>query len=210
MSAFVIFGAGGLGRELLGWIAGCDEQTRSRFKVEAFVSEMDDVGTTCHGIPVLSAEQWRGPPPRFVVGVADPAAKRRIADSLRARGWQADIFIHPSAVVGLAARIGTGTIIFPYCRISTDCAIGEHVLVNSGSGIGHDASVGNYSSLLGAVSVNGNVQVGEGVLMGAGCMVYPGKKVGNWATIGLGSVVTRNVADNATVFGVPAKRISDG
>jgi serine acetyltransferase len=37
------------------------------------------------------------------------------------------------------------------------------------------------------------LKAGEGVLFGAGSMVYPGKKVGDWATIGLGSVVLRNV-----------------
>jgi acetyltransferase EpsM len=31
--------------------------------------------------------------------------------------------------------------------------------------------------------------------------------VGNWAKIGLGSVILRNVADNATMFGNPAQRI---
>ena len=207
MKPFVIVGAGGLGRELLGWIAGCREETRQRFKVEAFISEWEDAGTICHGIPVIRPDDWKGPPPRFIIGIAEPAEKKRMALALEARGWEPEIFIHDTAAVGLAPKIGAGTVICPYCRISTDCEIGEHVLVNSGSGVGHDAVVGSYSSLLGAVSVNGNVKAGEGVLFGAGSMVYPGKKVGNWATIGLGSVVVRNVPDNATVFGNVAQRI---
>ena len=75
--------------------------------------------------------------------------------------------------------------------------------------MGHDTIVGSYSSLLGAVSVIGNARVGEGVLFGAGSMVFPGKKVGNWATIGMGSVVLRNVPSHATMFGNPAKRIDE-
>ncbi|MCD2323296.1 NeuD/PglB/VioB family sugar acetyltransferase [Sphingomonas sp. IC-56] len=207
MTPFVIFGAGGFARELLGWIAGCGPETRARFQVAAWISEGDDVGSVLHGIPVVTPDTWEGPAPRFVIAVADPATKKRVAIAMAARGWQAETFIHDTAAVGLAPRIGAGTIICPQCRISTDCEIGEHVLVNSSSGIGHDAVVGSYSSLLGAVSVNGNVKLGEGVLMGAGSMVYPGKKVGDWAKIGLGSVVLRSVAANATMFGNPARRI---
>lgn len=207
MSPFVIVGTGGMGRELLGWIANCSEETRQRFHVAAFISEGEDVGSVIHGIRVVHPDEWSGAPPRFVIAFADPANKKRVALELEARGWAPETFIHDSATVGLAAKIGRGTIICPFCRVSTDCEIGEHVLVNGGSGIGHDARVGSYSSLLGSVSVNGGTQVGEGVLFGAGSMVYPGKRVGDWATVGLASVVLRNVAAHATVFGNPAKRI---
>ena len=207
MTPFVIVGAGGMGRELLGWIAGGGPDTRARFQVAAFVSEGDDAGSRCHGLPVVRPDDWSGPPPRFVIAIAGPAEKKRIALALAARGWEAETFIHDTAAVGLAARIGAGTVICPQCRISSDATIGEHVLVNSSSGIGHDAVVGSYSSLLGAVSVNGNAEVGERVLLGAGSMIYPGKKVGEGAVVGLGSVVLRSVPAGATVFGNPARRI---
>lgn len=210
MNNFVIVGAGGLGRELLGWIAGCRPEIRERFEVAAFVSEGNDAGGLCQGIAVVQPDDWNAPPPRFIIAIAEPAEKKRIALAMAARGWQPETFVHDSAAVGLLPRIGAGTAICPHCRISTDCEIGEHVLINSGSGVGHDAVVGSYSSLLGAVSVNGNVTVGEGVLLGAGSMIYPGKKVGDWAKIGLGSVVLRNVPPGATVFGNPAQRVDGG
>lgn len=207
MTSFVIVGAGGMGRELLGWIAGCGPDMRRRFAVAAFISEGDDAGSRCHDLPILRPDEWVGAAPRFVIAIAEPADKKRIGLALADRGWQAETFIHDTAMVGLAVRIGAGTVICPQCRISTDATIGEHVLVNSNSGIGHDAIVGSYSSLLGAVSVNGNAEVGEGVLLGAGSMIYPGKRVGDGATVGLGSVVLRNVAAGAIVFGNPARKI---
>lgn len=207
MTPFVIVGTGGMGRELLGWIAGCSDGTRARFAVAAFISEGDDVGSIIQGIPVLHPDDWAGVSPRFVIAFADPSAKKRLAISLESRGWVAEIFIHDSAAIGPTAKIGAGTIICPFCRISNDCEIGDHVLVNGGSGVGHDAKVGSYSALLGSVSVNGNAHVGEGVTFGAGSMVYPGKRVGNGAKIGLGSIVLTNVREGATMFGNPAKRI---
>lgn len=207
MTQFVIVGTGGMGRELLGWIAGCSEETRERFRVAAFVSEADDAGSFVLGVPVIHPRDWTDEPPRFVIAFADPVRKKRLAGELEALGWKPEIFIHDSAAVGPSAKIGKGTIICPFCRISNDCDIGEHVLVNGGSGVGHDASVGSYSALLGSVSVNGSSRVGEGVTFGAGSMVYPGKRIGDWAKIGLGSVVLKNVREGATVFGNPAIRI---
>lgn len=207
MKPFVIVGTGGLGRELLGWIEGESPAQRERFSAVAFISEGPDAGGVCHELPVLHPDSWHAPPPRYLLAVADPVKKKRLALMLASRGWQAETYIHGSAAVGLATRIGAGTVICPYCRISTDSVLGEHVLVNGGSGVGHDAVVGAYSSLLGSVSVNGSAHVGEGVTLGAGSMIYPGKRVGDWARVGLGSVVLRNVRAHSTVFGNPAKRI---
>ncbi len=208
-SPFVIFGAGGIARELLGWIACCSEAQRARFRVEIFFSEWDDCGTRCHDIPVMRVDAYRGPAPRYLIAIADPAERKRIAAMLDGLGWTPETFVHDTAVVGLNAAIGRGTVVFPYCRIATDCRIGEHVIVNSGSGVAHDTDVGNFVTLLGAVSLNGHVVVGEGALFGAGSMVYPKKKIGAWARVGLGSVVLRNVQANCTVFGNPAQ-VVDG
>ena len=204
---FVIFGAGGIGRELLGWIACCCAAQQVRFRVEAFLSERDDAGTRCHDIPVLSPDAYSGHTPRYLIAVADSTERKRIACKLDALGWIAETFIHDTAVVGLNAVLGPGTIVFPHCRIGSDCKIGEHVIVNSGSGVAHDTDVGDFVTLLGAVSINGHVVVGEGATFGAGSMVYPKRKIGAWARVGMGSVVLRNVAENSTVFGNPAQVI---
>jgi acetyltransferase EpsM len=206
-SPFVIVGAGGMGRELLGWIAASSPTLQERYRVVAFISENLEKHTVCHGIPVVAPQAYNGPAPRYVIAIADPSTKKRIASTLDAMGWQAETFIHETAIVGLVTSIGAGTIICPHCRISSDCVIGDHVLINSSSGVGHDVVLGNYATLLGSVSLNGGVTVGEGALFGAGCMVYPGKKIGAWAKVGLGSVVLRSVPDHVTVFGNPAQRI---
>lgn len=193
-----------MGRELLSWINDCRPEYRSQFVVSAFVSEAQDVGTIVHGLSVDSINCWRDKMPRYVISIAEPRAKKRIAKLLNGYGWTPDTFIHSSAAIGKSIIIGAGTIICPFTRVSPDSVIGSHVLINGGSGVGHDAVVGSYSSLLGAVSVNGNVKLGEGVLVGAGATIYPGKKIGDWARVGVGSVVIRNVKEGRTVFGNPA------
>ena len=84
MTPFVIVGTGGMGRELLGWIAGCHEKTRTRFRVVAFISEADDAGGVVYDVPVVHPANWTGAPPRFVIAFADPARKKRLALELEA------------------------------------------------------------------------------------------------------------------------------
>ena len=49
--------------------------------------------------------------------------------------------------------------------------------------------------------------VGAGTTIGAGAIIGPGLEIGRFATIGMGSVVTRSVGDHELVVGNPARRI---
>lgn len=51
------------------------------------------------------------------------------------------------------------------------------------------------------------VRIGRNVWIGGGAIILPGVSIGDDAIIGAGAVVTRDVADGATVAGNPARRI---
>jgi maltose O-acetyltransferase len=53
------------------------------------------------------------------------------------------------------------------------------------------------------------VTIESGVWLGARCTILPGVTIGEGAIIGAGAVVTKNVAANTIVVGVPAKAIRD-
>ncbi len=201
----VIFGFGGLARELWGWIRnGKDSALRER--VAAFVIDGEPPADPYDGIPVLTRDDAASlGSVEYLLAVSEPAARKRLSAELDARGWVAGNYIHESAMLGVNLSIGRGTIVFPRCSLSSDAAIGEHVLVNGGTAIGHDCIIGSYTSLLGGISVNGNVIIGESVLVGAGAIIYPGKTIGDGAIVGMGSVVFRDVAAGQTVYGNPAK-----
>lgn len=204
----VIFGFGGLARELWGWMRNSkDDAWRTR--VCAFVIDGEPPTDRYDTIPVLTRDSAaeRGPF-EYLLAVADPAARCRLSAELGALGWVAGKYIHESVMLGINLSIGQGTIVFPRCSLSSDLIIGDHVLVNGGTALGHDCVIGSYTSLLGGISVNGSVNVGESVLIGAGAIIHPGKKIGDGATIGMGSVVFRDVAAGQTVYGNPAKHLT--
>ncbi len=53
----------------------------------------------------------------------------------------------------------------------------------------------------------GETSVGDGAAIGANATILPGVRIGRWAMIGAGAVVTRDVPDYALVAGTPARRI---
>ena len=52
---------------------------------------------------------------------------------------------------------------------------------------------------------NGAITIGDDAWIGFGVIVLGGVRIGNGAVVGAGSVVTRDVPDNAIAVGVPAK-----
>lgn len=53
----------------------------------------------------------------------------------------------------------------------------------------------------------GTIHIGQQAWIGAGCIILPGVTIGPYAAVGAGSVVHKDVDEDTTVFGVPAKVI---
>ena len=85
--------------------------------------------------------------------------------------------------------------------------IGNHVSVNPGCGIGHDAVIEDYATLYWNVTLSGNVRIQEGCEIGSKAVVIPKMTVGRWSVIGAGAVVVKDIPDSCTAVGIPAKPI---
>lgn len=71
------------------------------------------------------------------------------------------------------------------------------------------SSDANYSRLVEKIPpVRGNIHLKKDCWLGAGVIILPNVTIGECAVIAAGSVVTKNVDDNAIVGGVPAREIS--
>lgn len=113
--------------------------------------------------------------------------------------------VHPSAVVHPSARIGPGSVIFAGAVVQPDSAVGAHVIVNTGATVDHDCRLGDYVHVAPGAHLGGHVTVGAGTLVGLGAAVLPERALGSWAVVGGGATVAADVADGATVVGVPAR-----
>lgn len=208
MKKILIAGAGGLGRELLEWIKDINEVSLT-WEIKGFLNdeptaldsydcEYGIIGTIKDWIP--SEDEV------FVCGVSSPMGKDKIVNTLRNKGAKFETIIHPSTIIGDSVHIGEGTVIAPRSLLTTNVRVGSFVTFLS-SDAGHDSTIGDFSTLSGKCSINGHVEIGQRVYLGNGSLIYPGKKVGDDAFIGIGSVVINNVKAGTRVFGNPAKRI---
>jgi acetyltransferase-like isoleucine patch superfamily enzyme len=110
----------------------------------------------------------------------------------------------PSIVIGDDCFIGTG------CEFNIDfrLTIGNHCLVASGSRfIDHDHGTDTAVLMAKQKCISGPIVVGQNVWIGANCVVLAGVEIGEGAIVAAGAVVTKSVAPNAIVGGVPARLI---
>jgi len=204
----ILVGAGGFGRELINWADDIAAQGG-----QAFAGYLDINANVLAGSAYTLP--WLGTPDSYVpqagdelvIAIADPAGKRAVTDRLRAQGARFGCLIHPSAVVARTAVLGEGVVLCPHALVSADARVGDFVAVNTLSSVGHDAVVGAYSTLSAHVDLTGYVQVGEDCFFGSGARVLPKVKIGARARIGAGATIMRNVAEDAVMFTMPAKKL---
>ena len=104
--------------------------------------------------------------------------------------------IGDDVLIGPCCVINRGTI--DNTVIKTGCKIDAQCLVS------HNAYLGENSALVGGAKIYGSVKTGENLYI-ASAMIKNQLTVGNNVVIGMGSVVLKDVEDNVTVVGIPAK-----
>ncbi len=141
----------------------------------------------------------------YAVAIANPQAKEKVVKLLKQRGAVFANIIHPRAIIADSAQYGDGIVIYPNTILGPDTSIGNYVTLLS-SGIGHDASIGDFSTVSSFCDITGGVQLGKRVFVASHSTIIPKISVGDDAYIGAGSVVIRNVKAETKVFGNPAKK----
>ena len=203
----LIYGAGGLGREILTLI-----RALSDFEVIGFIDDSVRRGTEVKGVKVLGGEevlQGFDGKVNVVLALGDPVAKSMRAKRMDKRYLQYPALVHPSAVLQDpdSIQLGSGCIIGAGVILTTDIQIGEHTLININSTVGHDTRIGRCTSIMPGVNIAGEVIVGNEVLIGSGASLINRVIIGDRATVGMGAVVLRDVVAGNVVAGVPAKPI---
>lgn len=200
----IIYGAGGLGREVLSLVNSTDT-----YEVRGFLDDGIPRGTVIKGLKVLGGcdELHSFETVNLVLALGSPASKLELLKKIDRSRVHFPILRHPSAILqdASAIEIGEGTIVCAGSILTTDIKVGSHVLINLNCTIGHGVTIGNATSLMPGVNVAGEVSIGSSVLIGSGVNIINRVSIADNSTVGMGSVVLRDVDAGITVAGVPAK-----
>ena len=80
------------------------------------------------------------------------------------------------------------------------------MVINSSAIIGNNVSISQFTSI--GSSKGKAATIGDCVYIGPNVSIVENVEIGNYCTIGAGSVLVKNIPDNSTAVGVPAKVIN--
>ncbi|MEV4560270.1 NeuD/PglB/VioB family sugar acetyltransferase [Kitasatospora sp. NPDC049285] len=192
-----IAGAGGVGREAL------DTAIAAGVEVAGF---LDDrlAGGAVRGLPVRApADLPSGA--RYLIGIADPAVRARLAELLDGRGGTAATLVHPRAIVAPETELAAGCLVMGGAYVSSDVTLGRHSQVHYNATVGHDSRLGERVTVYPGANVSGAVVLEDDTTVGSAAVVLQGRTIGRAAFVGAAAVVTRDVAPGAVVVGSPAR-----
>jgi UDP-2-acetamido-3-amino-2,3-dideoxy-glucuronate N-acetyltransferase len=131
--------------------------------------------------------------------------------------------VREEAVLGIGCVIGRGAYIGTGVRLGDNVKVQNYALVYEPAEVGDGAFIGPAAVFTNdhrprSVDPNGKqkrgadwhavgVTVGEGASIGARAVCVAPVRIGRWAMVGAGAVVTVDVPDYALVVGVPARCI---
>jgi acetyltransferase EpsM len=169
----------------------------------AIVGFLDDVDTARHGAmfcgaPILGGQEQldallaRGVD-HLIFGFGDCAARLRLAEVARAKGFECPSAIHPRAVVAEDVVIGPGTVVAAGAVINPGVRIGAHAIVNTSASIDHECVIEDGAHICPGARLAGRVVVGRTAWIGIGATIVERVQIGASARIGAGAVAVRDI-----------------
>lgn len=206
MEKLIIIGAGGYSKSVL------DSIDYYNYQLIGFIDEFSNE-TEHLGIPVIAHSLKEVPNKEkmfYFIAIGNNINRKRWYDIIKENKLRLINIVDRSAIISPRANIGTGCFVGKMAVINSMATIGDDCIINTKALVEHGCSVGSHVNLSTNSVINGDVKVGDGSFIGS-CSVTLGQRtIGCWSTVGAGAVVTKNVGDDVTVAGVPARLLGTG
>jgi len=197
----LIIGAGGLAAQLFGDLLSQNAQD------VVFWSEVETkYGFIKDKYPIINSDEevfnyFNTVSKSFVICVGSIDDRKILLERFKKMGGRATSYISPNSIISPYITVGSGSIILSRVEIEPGVNIGENCLINKTANIGHGCTIGSDCEIAPGVIITGEVLVGENSYIGTRAVILPKVKIGKNAVIAAGSIVKKDVPDNAVVSG---------
>ena len=140
-----------------------------------------------------------------IISIGNCQIRKKVVSELKVGKYVTAI--HPSAIISPHATIDEGSVVMHGAIVQTCAQVGKHCIINTGASVDHDCKISDFVHVAPHATVAGGVEIGECTWIGAGAVVKQYIKIGANCMIGAGAVVVKDVPDNTTVVGVPAREL---
>lgn len=210
-----LIGAGGYGREVMPILRSMLQSELISGHAEIFFVVEDLSGmvevNNCQVITLDKFCELNGKK-RFNVAIGDSKVRERIANVCIRAGIDPFSILSDNVVVMDSNEVKQGAILSSFVTITSNAKIGCFFHANIYSYVAHDCVIGDFVTFAPAVKCNGNVVIEDHAYIGTSAVIKQGKEgkpltIGRGAIVGMGAVVTKDVAPYTTVVGNPARPI---
>lgn len=209
---YAVFGASGCGRGVLPLVRQQLQLAETRPWELVFVDD-NPPASTLNGHRVMTYAQWLAEPAasrHISLAIASSTVRAQLATRCTADGVTFFEARAANAVVMDDVKIGAGAVLSPFVTLTSNISIGQHFHANLYSYVEHDCVIGDFVTFAPGVHCNGNVVIHDHAYIGSGAVLRQGKPgeplvIGRGALVGMGAIVTKNVAPGSTVIGNPAR-----
>jgi sugar O-acyltransferase (sialic acid O-acetyltransferase NeuD family) len=214
-----IHGVSGFAKEVDWLIYDIYQSGGVDYRPDYFVCEDGNpkIGTQINGCEIIGDANFNqlvadGERHECFLGVGSPIVRQKLIARmlLKNRNIAFPNLIHPSVCMDRRdgkVRMGMGAVICAGSILTTDIVLGDFVHVNLDSTIGHDSVIGSYSTLSPGSHISGNVTLMERIFIGTGASVIEGVSLHPDVVIGAGAAVIKDLVEQGTYVGIPAKMI---
>lgn len=208
MAVLGIYGAGGLGRELLELASVINERTK-RWKSTVFIDDAKPSPSVC-GKAVLSyaeAKELFGQELEIVLAIGEPATREKLFSKIKADGISTPSLIHPNVYIPKTVSIGDGVVIQDGCYISCNVTIKDYAFLQPRCSVGHDCVLNEGCIISTFDTIAGAVSVGKYTYIGMSTAVKEAVTIGDYSIVGMSSAVYKDIPNEVIALGNPARPV---
>lgn len=201
-SNYVIIGAGGHGKSVADVIS-------SSGGIVKFFEDSKKAGQSIFGVPIISSiEEIPELHSHFLaMGINDNYIREKVMErySVKYPDLKFEPIIHETAYVSPFSSIGIGSIVMAHATVGPQTWVGKGCIINTKASVDHDSQMRAFSSLGPGVVTGGNVKIGHRSAVCIGATIKHGISIGSDCIIGAMSYLNKDLGDQQTAYGIPAK-----